>query len=328
MQHVGNKGGLGTAAALPLLRWLRERKRGRIIVRLVSVECSFVPPLGVCSPSALPERITAGTLEVRLAASPAEIQAAQELRYHVFYDEMGAQPLPALRAARRDHDSFDAICDHLLVLDQGENDRAPRVVGTYRLLRRAVAHQHGGFYSASEYDLSPLERYPGEILELGRSCIDADYRTGAVMQILWKGLAAYIFQHDIRLMFGCASLPGTDPQALAVPLSYLYYDHLAPPSLRCRALPDKYVDMRLLPREAFNPEQAFDTLKLDPRSGGNQLPPLIKGYLRVGGVVGDGAVVDTAFNTTDVCIIVRTNLMAQRYLRHYERKQRDEAERG
>jgi L-ornithine Nalpha-acyltransferase len=142
------------------------------------------------------------------------------------------------------------------------------------------------------------------------------------MQTLWRGLTAYVFEHDVTLMFGCASLPGTDPQALAVPLSYIYHYHLAPPALRPKALPDRYVDMRILPREAFDPDAAFDGIKLDPRGGGNSLPPLIKGYVRVGGFFGDGAVIDEQFNTTDVCIIVKTDLITNRYLKHYERSKK------
>ncbi|HEU0117652.1 MAG TPA: GNAT family N-acyltransferase, partial [Alphaproteobacteria bacterium] len=207
-----------------------------------------------------------GSLEVRLAENAEEIDAAQALRYHVFYEEMGAVPSPEMEARKRDFDKFDDHCDHLLVIDhmrKGKN----KVIGTYRLIRRAAAAKCGGFYSSSEYDISPLMTYPGEILELGRSCIDAEYRTGQVMQTLWKGLTAYVFKYDVRLMFGCASLPGADPQAHALPLSYLHYHHLAPPALRAKALPERYVDMRLLPREAFDPNAAFDGMKLDPRTG-------------------------------------------------------------
>ena len=279
------------------------------------------------SPSTVPsESVRLGSMEVRLAHSAAEIDAAQALRYRVFYDEMGATPSPEMAAIQRDFDCYDAHCDHLLVIDHMRKD-ANAVVGTYRLIRRKAADTCGGFYSAGEYDVTPLLQYPGEILELGRSCIDAEYRTGQVMQTLWRGLTAYVFRHDVSLMFGCASLPGTDPAALALPLSYLHYHHLAPPALRAKALDHHYVDMRLLPREAFDPNVAFDTMKLDPRSGSNSLPPLIKGYIRVGGFVGDGAVIDHQFNTTDVCIIVKTDLITSRYRKHYERgNKKDDAE--
>lgn len=262
-----------------------------------------------------------GSLEVRLAETADEVDAAQALRYRVFYEEMKAVPTPEMEARQRDFDRFDAHCDHLLVIDHMRKNKSP-IVGTYRMIRRAVAQQHGGFYSSSEYDIGPLLQYPGEILEVGRSCIDAEYRTGAVMQILWRGLSAYVARHDVQLLFGCASLPGTDPRALALPLSYLHYHHLAPPALRAKALPERYVDMRLMPREAFDPNVAFANMKLDPRNGSNSLPPLIKGYLRVGGFVGEGAVIDPQFNTTDVCIIVKTDLITGRYRRHYARSEK------
>ena len=132
------------------------------------------------------------------------------------------------------------------------------------------------------------------------------------MQLLWSGIAAYVFHYDIALMFGCASLPGTDPEALATPLSYLYYHHLAPPALRARALPERFVEMRRL-----------DPGQIDPNRTLAALPPLIKGYLRLGGFVGDGAVIDEQFNTTDVCIVLKTDLVTEKYLRHYERQSKD-----
>ena len=262
--------------------------------------------------------LKSGSLEVRLASTPEDIDAAQALRYRVFYDEMGATPSPEMAALKRDFDKYDEHCDHLLVIDHMRK-ADQQVIGTYRLIRREAAEKCGGFYSCSEYDISRVVEYPGEILELGRSCIDAEYRTGAVMQILGRGLTAYVFRYNVTLMFGCASLPGANPQDHALPLSYLYYHHLAPPALRAKAVPERYVDMKLLPREAFDPNAAFDTMKLDPRNGSNSLPPLIKGYVRVGGFVGDGAVIDHQWNSVDVFIIVKTDLITSRYIRHYER---------
>ena len=262
--------------------------------------------------------IRAGTLEVRLAGTAAEIDAAQDLRYRVFFEEMAARPGAEAAATRRDSDRFDAYCDHLLVIDHKRGEGAAGVVGTYRLLRRSAAIKGGGFYSATEFDISPLIAYPGEILELGRSCVDAAYRNRPTMQLLWRGIATYVFQHDITLMFGCASLPGTDPKALAVPLSYLYHYHLAPPTLRARALPDRYVEMNLLPPGEVDADAAV--AQIDARSAIAALPPLIKGYLRLGGLVGEGAVIDREFNTTDVCIIVVTDRVTEKYFSHYQRQ--------
>lgn len=246
--------------------------------------------------------IRAGSLEVRLARSEAEIEAAQALRYRVFYDEMHATPTPEMAAARRDFDRFDAYFDHLLVVDHERGDGPEGIVGTYRLLRRSVAERNSGFYSVSEYDISPLLAQPGEILELGRSCVDAAYRTGATMQLLWRGNAAYVLHFNITLMFGCASLHGSDPKAFALPLSYLYHYHLAPPEHRMRALPEHYVSMGLIPKEAIDVKVAM-----------REVPPLIKGYLRLGGFVGDGAVIDRQWNSVDVGIVVKTDRVTQRY---------------
>lgn len=262
--------------------------------------------------------IRAGTLEVRLADSAAEIDAAQALRYRVFFEEMTARPSPEAAAVRRDRDPFDAYCDHLLVIDHKRGEGAAGVVGTYRLLRRSVAMKHGGFYTSTEFDIGPLLAHPGEILELGRSCVDAAYRNRPTMQLLWRGIATYVFQHDITLMFGCASLPGTDPKALAVPLSYLYHYHLAPPSLRARALPERFVEMNVLPPGEVDADAAV--AQIDARSVIAALPPLIKGYLRLGGLVGEGAVIDHEFNTTDVCIIVVTDRVTEKYFSHYQRQ--------
>lgn len=255
-----------------------------------------------------PVDIRAGDLELRLAETPDEIAAAQFLRYRIFYEEMAAQPTPGMEAARRDFDMFDAHCDHLLVIDHQIGAGAAGVVGTYRLMRRTNAAQAGRFYSVDEYDISALVGSPGEILELGRSCIGPEHRSGAAMQLLWRGIADYVLHYDIALMFGCASLPGTDTRRLALPLSYLYHRHLAPPQLCPRALPERHVDMNMLPPEA-----------VDQKAARAMLPPLIKGYLRLGGFVGDGAVVDTQFNTTDVCVIVKTDWVTARYYRHYTR---------
>ena len=252
------------------------------------------------------EPVTAGNQIIRLATSAAELDAAQELRYRVFYDEMGARPLPEMAASRRDFDRYDAACDHLVVVDSQRTD-GNQVVGTYRVMRREHARVVRGFYSASEFDVRPLVRFNGNIMELGRSCVDEGYRDRATMQLLWRGIAEYVNTHNIDLMFGCASLPGTDPEQLKIQLSYLYHFHRAPEALRTRALPHRFIDMNLLPKEEINPKRALASL-----------PPLLKGYLRVGGFIGDGAVIDHQFNTTDVCIIVKTDMIAERYTRHYD----------
>ncbi len=256
--------------------------------------------------------LRAGNLGVRLATTADEVDAAQALRYRVFYDEMGALAEPEAATAQRDRDEWDDAADHLLVIDHDIGDGRHGVVGTYRLIQREAAASVGRFYSEDEYDIRAITNFPGGVLELGRSCVDASHRGRAVMQLLWRGIAAYIDTHAIDLMFGCASLNGTDPDALAAELTYLYGHHLAPPALRPKALPDRYVDMRRLDPAAY-----------DPRRANQGLPPLIKGYLRLGGFVGDGAVIDRQFNTVDVAIVVKTDLVTERYSKHYERRSQD-----
>jgi putative hemolysin len=256
--------------------------------------------------------LRSGQLGVRIATTAAEIDAAQALRYRIFYDEMGAHPDASTRATGRDRDRFDDVADHLLVIDHAIGPGPEGVVGTYRLIRREAADRVGGFYSADEYDLTAVLAFPGRVMELGRSCVDAGHRNRAVMQLLWRGIAAYVFRHDVALMFGCASLHGTDPDALAAELSYLHAHHLAPPELRPRAVPGRYVDMR-----------RTDPTKLDRLRTLAVLPPLIKGYLRLGGFVGDGAVIDSQFNTVDVAIVVKTDQVTNKYLRHFERTTKD-----
>ncbi|MEM6683567.1 MAG: GNAT family N-acyltransferase [Pseudomonadota bacterium] len=250
-----------------------------------------------------------GVLDVRVATSQAEVEAAQALRYQIFYGEMGARPDAWSQALQRDIDAYDAICDHLLVLDHSVPD-APEVVGTYRLLRQVTAQQHRGFYSQSEYDLKPIlsaafQSKLGDgkqLLELGRSCVHKRHRSAATITLLWQGIASYLHQHSIGYMFGCASFPGTDPSAHRVALSYLHHHHQVPPDLHVCALPDRFVDMNMIASEA-----------LDVKLARRALPPLIKGYLRLGCYVGHGAVVDPQFNTTDVFILLPVERITKRY---------------
>ena len=254
--------------------------------------------------------IKSDSFSVRLAETDKEIEAAQQLRYRVFYHEMGAKPSLEMQKIARDFDDFDDDCDHLLVLYHDDH-HINKVVGTYRLLRRDTS-KFKSFYSASEYDLSKINAFPGKILELGRSCVDTEFRSRMTMQILWRGIAHYVFLHNIDLMFGCASLPGINLNELRIPLSYLHHYCLAPEMIRTKALNHHYVSMNMMSKDEIISQDAITTL-----------PPLIKGYLRLGGFVGDGAVVDQQFNTTDVCILVKTDLITSKYFRHYDRTARN-----
>ena len=247
-------------------------------------------------------------LEVRLATSPREVEEAQRLRYDIFYREMSAKPSPEMAASGRDFDEYDPICDHLLVVD---HDEGGRIVATYRLMTSEGAARSKGFYTSGEYDISAMLRARAgqKLLELGRSCVLKPYRTGPTMQLLWRGLLVYLLRNDIALMFGCASLPGTDPNALALQLSYLYHFHLTPEAERVRALPERYVSMNLMAKGDIDEAEAL-----------RALPPLIKGYVRTGSTVGDGAVIDHQFGTTDVFVYFPVAGVNPRWLKHLKKK--------
>lgn len=252
------------------------------------------------------EPIRIGNLAVRIAESAEEIIAAQKLRYQVFCGEMGAKPTPEMEAAKMDFDKFDPVCDHLLVLHYPEGEEKPEVVGTYRLLRAETMPQIGRYYSEDEYDVSQLKSYPGKIMELGRSCVREDFRSRAAMQLLWRGIGGYVQVHDVALMFGCASFPGDDPEKHIEGLSYLWHFHRADPEFCARALESRYVSMDLMPPDKIDQKRAF-----------LNLPVLVKGYLRLGGKIGDGAVLDHEYNTTDVSVVVRTDFVSEKYASKY-----------
>ena len=238
------------------------------------------------------------TLQTRLASSDADVLAAQRLRYQVFVTELGASGKMVDHDAGREADRFDDFADHLLLedLSRPEDDR---VVGVYRLMHEQAARAAGQFYCADEYNLEPLTGSGLRLLELGRSCLLPAYRGGAGMHLMWQTLSRYIAQHQIDLLFGVASFHGTDPQALAQPLSLLHQKHLAPPHLRVRAKGPQAVPLNILPTEAIDRVQAV-----------RQMPALIKAYLRLGGRVGADAFVDLEFNTTDICLLLEKSAIS------------------
>ena len=259
-----------------------------------------------------------GDLEVRLARSRADIRLAQRLRYDVFYGEMSATPSFIAQMRRRDEDRYDAVCDHLLVIDTSPTDepvrgwtgqRHPRVIGTYRVLRQEVASRRLGFYTQGEYDIAPLiaarsPRY--RFMELGRSCVLKPYRNKRTVELLWHGLWTYVREHKVDVMIGCASFEGTDPDEHAMALSFLHHHALATPDWRVKAHDHLYVPMNRVPKE-----------KVDAKAALKALPPLIKGYLRLGAMVGDGAVIDHQFGTTDVLIVLPVEKIDPRYFGHF-----------
>lgn len=253
-----------------------------------------------------------GPLEVRLARKRAEIRRAQRLRYKVFYEEMSAVPGALALLSRRDEDAYDPIFDHLLVIDRGDESkgrwRRSQVVGTYRVLRQDVAELNDGFYTQGEYDIAPLiQSKPAySFIELGRSCVLKPFRNRRTLELLWQGVWSYVREHGADVMIGCASFPGTDPSAHALALSFLYHNSLAPEDWRVRAHNHLRVDMNMMPKEAVNARAAVKAL-----------PPLIKGYLRVGAFVGDGAVIDHQFGTIDVFIVMPVEAIKTRYFAHF-----------
>ncbi|MEM1074740.1 MAG: GNAT family N-acyltransferase [Pseudomonadota bacterium] len=245
---------------------------------------------------------TTDKFEVSLAQSAEALEAAQRLRYEVFVEELGGGGPLVDHDARLERDRFDPFFDHLVVRDLSTD----RTVGVYRLMRAEQARAAGGFYSEAEYDLSPLLASGRNVLELGRSCLHRDYRGGFALYHLWTGLAAYVADHGIELLFGVASFHGTDIAQLAAPLSLLHHRHLAPENLRVRARADAFQRMDLI-----------EETDLDRRAAMLQIPSLIKAYLRLGGCVGEGAYVDHAFNTTDVCLTLDTARLNTRQARRY-----------
>ncbi len=239
---------------------------------------------------------------VKLAETDAELHAAQRLRYDVFVRELGGGGEMVDHDTGLERDKFDPYFDHMLAID----DLTGETVGVYRLLPGERAAELGQFYSEDEYDLSVLKQSGRKLLELGRSCLHPDYRGGTAMYHLWNGLATYVAERQIEVLFGVASFHGTDVQALAQPLSMLHHNHLAPPDLRVRAQPEVFESMNLVAPDA-----------LDRRAAMVQVPALIKAYLRLGGFVGEGAFIDRAFNTTDVCLILDTARMNERQRRIY-----------
>lgn len=254
-----------------------------------------------------------GSLEVKLAHSRSDVRRAQNLRYRVFCKELDAKAGATGKLLRRDIDAYDVHCDHLLVVDHDRMRRTPtglkpEVVGTYRLLRQSIAEAHGGFYSRGEFDIDPLvARHPNErFLELGRSCVLREYRNKRTVELLWQGLWGYICHHNIDVLMGCASLEGTDAEAHAFPLSFLYHHARTDDEWSVTGANGRGVSMNILPAESIDPKVAL-----------RSLPPLIKGYLRTGAKFAPEAVVDHQFGTTDVFVVMPIKMIDPRYIDYF-----------
>ena len=245
---------------------------------------------------------------IKIAEKKLELKKAQALRYSVFYKEKKAIPTISKKILRLDYDKVDKFADHLIVIDKNRKGIKNKIVGTYRLIRGDITAHCGGFYTSSEFDLSKiLNSYENnKILELGRSCVHQDYRNGTIMNLLWKAIAEYVKLYDIKILLGCASFHGTDVMKYTNELSYLRKNFSLPDELSVKSL-----DSKIYP--AYT---EIDSNNNDLRTF-VKLPPLIKGYLRVGGKVSHDCYVDYKFNTIDLCVIVNTNNIDEKYKKKY-----------
>lgn len=247
------------------------------------------------------------SFQLRIATEPDDLRSAQRLRYDVFVRELGGDGPLVDHDAGLEMDRYDPFFDHLVLIDP-MREPGRHVVGVYRLLRQSGADKIGQYYSQDEYDISTLLRSGRRLLELGRSCVHPDYRGGTALYHLWTGLADYVRVHGIEILFGTASFHGTDTAQLALPLSYLHNFHLAPPGLRTHAH-----------RQHYEPMDLIDAATIDRKTAVAAIPALIKAYIRAGGWVGEGAYIDTAFNTTDICLILDTATMNAKKRALYDR---------
>lgn len=247
---------------------------------------------------------------LRLAVSEQDKLAAARLRYSVFVEELGGTGEGVDHSGRFETDEYDPFFDHLILVDNARDSSGlDYVIGVYRVLRDDQMIKLGRFYSEDEYDLTPLKNSGRKLLELGRSCVHPEYRGGIAMFQLWQGLSDYVNEHGIEVLFGVASFHGTDVAAFAQPLSLLHHNHLAPEELR--PVSKQYQSMNLVAKEDISRAAAMKSM-----------PSLIKAYLRLGGVVGDGAFIDHAFNTIDVCLVMDTDRLSARHREIYTKARR------
>ena len=249
-------------------------------------------------------KIEVGNLIIKLAETSSEIRDAQSLRYSVFYKEKNAKSTLSNKMLRLDYDKVDCFADHLIVIDKNRGKFQNKIIGTYRLVRGDLAFRYGGFYTSTEFDLSNIfQLYKNnEILELGRSCVHKNYRNGKTMKLLWKAIANYVTLYDIKILLGCASFPGTNVRNFEDQLSFLKRNYSLQSELSVSSL-----DSNIYP---INSSKNINVSDIELFI---KLPPLIKGYLRVGGKVSKQCFVDYNFNTIDLCVVVLTKNIDNKY---------------
>ena len=245
------------------------------------------------------------TFYVKLADSKNEIKSAQKLRYQVFFSERNKKKIFNIDNFRKDSDKYDNYCDHIVVIHKKSKFSKNKIVGTYRLLKQSVAENKSGFYSSEEYNLTKLlnsNKYLN-MLELSRSCISKDFRNKNVLQLMWKEIYKYIENNKVDAMFGTASFLDTNLYKLSNQLIYLNHSHKMPNDImvnaldKCRAKIDYTRNIKM-------------NLKLV-----KSLPTLIKGYLKLNAYIGDGAVVDHKFKTTDIFVFLPVNNINFQYVK-------------
>ncbi|MGH1484966.1 MAG: GNAT family N-acetyltransferase [Cellvibrionaceae bacterium] len=244
--------------------------------------------------------ISAGRYEVRFAMNAEEVQAAQALRYQVFYDEKHGNPSAEMVEAKRDIDQWDDAGFHVIVVDT-RADEQPKVVGTLRLFFNECLKPGQHFYTEETFDLSRLHNFYGRSLELSRFCVDPNGRGGVILMLIWKYAMTFLQDNHIDVMFGCASFSGTDVNQHLPILNYLYQHHLAPEFLRPVPKVDDYIDLK----EIYQPDA-------DWADAQKSVPTLLRGYLKLGAKISDAAIIDSAFNTVYVSIYVETKNMLQK----------------
>jgi L-ornithine Nalpha-acyltransferase len=278
------------------LNKFKEKKNNFILQNLF--------PLNFLLKNKMFKEVKFGDFVIKLVEKKVELKKAQALRYSVFYQEKKARPTISKKMLRLDYDKVDKFADHLIVIDKGSKAHHNKVIGTYRLIRGDVSKNIGGFYTSSEFNLSKvLNSYKhNQILELGRSCVHKDYRNGTVMNLLWKAIAKYIKIYDIKILLGCASFSGTDIIKFSSELTFLKKNFSLPDDLSVESL-----DNNIYP--VFkNTKNEIDNVKIFAK-----LPPLLKGYLRIGGRVSHSFYVDYNFNTIDLCVIVKIDNINKKY---------------
>lgn len=244
-----------------------------------------------------------------MTRTPLERKQVRRLRYECFVEEEKASCTEEQKQLGEEYDSYDRFAEYMGVF-HGE-----KLVGTYRIIDRSAAEKMGGFYTETEFDISKIKRVRGNIAEMSRAAVARDYRdNGLVMRLLWAGLGEYIAKKEVMVLFGVASFLGTRPVKSAHAISYLYYHHLAPQPLRATVESGKMADgvnpkqtrMNILPRAFVDEKDAFA-----------EMPPLVKGYLRLGAKFGKGVFIDAPFNCHDVFVTVETRKISASYQKHF-----------